>query len=168
MKWILAITLLLLLVTGCLKEKITGASVNKVDAAAEVEASFRQMMDAAFHQDTAGYFRHVDMAHYAGLDDYGNLLASGMQLEAIFRKNTELIERYESFDFTRLSVRQLAPSVVQVLAEVKAEAKVKNGHVLPFAGGYSQIWQKREGQWRVVSSASTVRPVLKNLLKDVK
>ncbi len=152
--------LFFIFISGCYRDtgKSGGDREGNPHIKHHIEENFKIMMDAAFNKDTAKYFSFIDMNTYVGLDDHGEIIDSGLQLERAFRHNTELIRRYNSFDFQRIVIKVISPDCVLVIAKVKADIEVVNSQALSFSGGYSQIWHKVGSHWKVISSSSMLSP----------
>lgn len=148
-------------VGGCKKEesKVENFSLKEKKYIKEqVEDNFKRMMNAAFNKDTQGYFFYVDNQHFTGMDDHGKIIDSSLQLERVFRRSNDMIERYHSFKFNRLLVVPITKNVVTVVAEVTAHVSIVNQGDFVFTGGYSQVWRKKDNDWRVASSSSHLKP----------
>jgi len=70
---------------------------------------------------------------------------------------TQVIEKYVSLEFHNVQVFPIDPYTTILINEYKTKVHLKGGAVADFSGAGSQVWHKKNRQWKLESVSSSTK-----------
>ena len=144
--------------TGCSVNRLylSDDYVNKIDL--EVRQSFGGLIEASKALDSQGYFDFFDSDKFIGLNSDGTNWNSISDLEIIIKSGCSAVDKVQSLIFTNVQVSVIDKSTAILVNEYEQEILLKTGELVIVAGGGTQVWSKKSGNWKIVSISSSNKP----------
>lgn len=121
----------------------------------EVVDRFRSLADAAESLDTDAYFNHFDERVFTALNEDGTVTHSFDAFREDYLAGTEAIIAYQRLEFKNVKVSVIDVHHAILVNEYEATVHLKDGSTAGFSGAGSQVWHKSNGEWLLVSVASS-------------
>ena len=121
----------------------------------EVLASFQSLVDASKRLDTEAYFQHFDLDKFVGLNSDGTNWNSINDLEPLINTGFGSIKEVISLEFPNVKVSIIDNYTAVLVNEFAQTILLKSGDTINLAGGGTQVWSKRSGQWKLVSVSAS-------------
>ena len=135
----------------------TAASLPKRKKAAievAIRAEFDGLIEAAKSLDADRYLAYFDDKRFTGLNADGTVTHSLEEFAELYRKSLPLFDGYEYLEFFRVKITVLNRTTAVLVNEYQADIKLKKGDLISVSGGGTQVWNKRNGEWLLVSVSS--------------
>ena len=123
-----------------------------------VTKSFEGLAEAAKSLNSASYFEYFDKKDFTFLNDDGTVIHSFAEFEKFYRQGITSIEKYHSLEFSKVKITVLDSQTAILVNEFKAKILLKSGDQISMAGAGTQVWSKREGDWKLVNVSSSSKP----------
>lgn len=128
---------------------------NTKSAEQEVLASFHSLVDASKKLDVKAYFQHFDADKFVGLNSDGTNWNSIDDLEPIINAGFGSVKKVISLEFPNVRVSMIDDYTAVLINEFTQTILLKSGNTFHLAGGGTQVWSKRSGQWKLVSVSAS-------------
>lgn len=124
----------------------------------EVLVAFDSLVEASKALDSVLYFQHFDKEKFVGLNSDGTNWNTVSDLEPIIMTGFKAINKVTNLEFTNVNISVIDNFTAVLVNEYVQSIEMKNGEIVNFAGGGSQVWSKRSGTWKIVSISTSNRP----------
>jgi len=136
--------------------ELTEASKKQIEQ--EVHQAFNELVEISKSLDTQRYFQLVNAEKFVGLNVDGTNWNSIEDLKAVVETGFNLTAKIESLDFTNVRVSVIDHNNAILVNEYQQELLLKSGAKISDAGGGTQVWFKRDGNWKLVSVSASSKP----------
>lgn len=151
------LALLPILLSACGQPAASETSPDQIES--EILARFDSLRKSAQSLDHPAYLAHFDRENFSLLRADGTIEEAFGPFEEEYTSAMAGVSTYRSLEFGKVVVRILDEDTATLANEYSAELILADGSVVEAAGGGLQVWQKRDGTWRLASVASSNRAV---------
>ncbi|MEM1270886.1 MAG: nuclear transport factor 2 family protein, partial [Bacteroidota bacterium] len=123
----------------------------------DVRAAFERLAAAAKALDTEAYFSHFDKDAFVGLNSDGRNWNDFSAFETVVTGGFAALARVDELVFVNVKISVLDASNAVLVNEYEQSVTLKSGATMDLAGGGTQVWSKRSGQWKLVSVSASNR-----------
>lgn len=114
----------------------------------EVCRRFRDMIDATRRLDGAALTSHYWEDGFSAI--IGGVIRRDFQAwRAELIAAFEMIARVEDLDFPEVAIQTIDPETILLLNTYTETLHMKDGTIVPVEGAGTQLWRRRDGEWRL-------------------
>lgn len=121
----------------------------------EVYQAFEKLTESAKSLDVESYIANFDEDLFSGLNDDGSVLHSLGDLENLYRQQVPALKKYISLEFKNVKITIIEENVAVLVNEFEASVLLITGDEAHAEGGGTQVWHKKNGEWKLVSVSSS-------------
>ena len=133
-------------------------SANQPNVEEQVLAAFKSLVEASRNLDSHAYFQHFDHNKFVGLNSDGTNWNSIDDLKPLIEGGFGSIASVNQLVFTNVRVSVIDTYTAILVNEYQQSVTLKSGDLVHLAGGGTQVWSKRSGQWKLVSVSGSNKP----------
>ena len=122
-----------------------------------IKSRFDGLARAAQSLNIAAYRAFFDEAYFTALNADGTVTHNLDSFLKSYAVGTDSIEFYQSLAFSNVKVTVLNDTTAILVNEYKANLLLKNGMTVEAEGAGSQVWSFSDGEWFLVSVASSAK-----------
>ena len=155
-KTLLLLTISVLLISCTQQEqKLSGTDEKQIRI--EVQESFNSLVESTKVQDWGAYFDHFDQEHFTGLNADGTVWQSFEEFKESVYPVFQMIESSDSLEFPVVKISVIDKLNAVLVNEYTQTIELNGGQVVRASGGGTQVWSKKNGEWKLVSVSSSAK-----------
>ncbi len=148
----------LIMITACAQntQALTEAEERKVIT--EVQASFGALVAAAKTLRAEPYLAFFDAERLTALNEDGTVTHSLGEFAEHYTQGITHIKTYTSLEFSNVKITPINRTMAILVNEYEAGFILASDEAITVAGAGTQVWSKRNDDWKLVHVASSTKP----------
>ncbi len=150
-----SIIFLILFLTYCTQQNQTISNVERSQIKGKILESFQSLAVANDEQNWDVYFSHFDLGNFSGINADGTAWESFQDFEASLMPSFSMIESSDSLYFPIIKITVLDKNTAILVNEYEQKITLISGQEFWARGAGTQIWSKKNGEWKLVSVSAS-------------
>ena len=147
----LLMLILLSILLACSVPESELSPEKKEEVTREVLAAFDKLVKAARDLDEEAYLENIDTNSFSGVYSGGVVFENTEEFTTFYRHSISDIRSYIELQFDQVKVTVLRQDIAILVNHYSATVMLKSGEKVSGSGVGTQVWQKAEGVWKLVS-----------------
>ena len=128
---------------------------NEKEIEEEVYKAFQELVEASQELNFDRYLSLFNHEKFSGLHANGTVMHSILDLVQTYRPGFGMIEKVEHLKFSNVKITVINERTAILVNEYREVSLLKNGDRVEGKGGGTQVWEKSDRDWKLVSVSSS-------------